>query len=373
MSSKEVTKRAVLIGPVLPIRGGIAHHTTMLKRALEPLCDLVTVSYSRQYPTWLYPGGKQTEEHLSDYREPDVDYALDGGNPISWLTTARSIRALSPKQVILPWWTVYWTPMYLVLIAALRTKSTQIILIAHNIVDHESSFLKRQLTRIVLKRADRILVHNKAAADEVDELLGHSHPTLIHPHPIYDQFPAAQSQLPRRSELELLYFGFVRDYKGLDLLIEALANIKNQSWFLSIVGEFWHQGETGFQQQIIDLGLTNNIELVPRYVSDIEAAEYFSRADFVVLPYARSNGSGIVPLAYHYSTPVIVSDLGALTAVITEGKTGWSFEANNAQSLQQTLVKRSAAEAASMKPHIEQLKSRWSWSSMARTLLETDT
>jgi len=362
--------RIALIGPVLPLRGGIAQHTTMLHRSLAPRCELLTLSFTRQYPNWLYPGQGQSERNQATYREPGVEYCIDGLNPLTWRAAKRHLQVFRPRAVMVPWWTVYWAPWALHIIAAIRATGGRLVFIVHNVVDHEAATWKRWSTSHILARGDRFIVHTQAAAQELSKLMGEEKQITVHPHPIYDQFPTGVPALPRRSALELLFFGFVRDYKGLDILLEALAGLDRQDWHLNIVGEFWGETERSCQARIEEFGLSTRIEVVPRYVTETEAAGFFGRADFVVLPYTQTSGTGIVPLAYHYNKPVVVSDIGALAETALEGKTGWHFRGGSAASLGNTLAARSAEEAKKMVPAIEELKKRWSWDSLAQTLLD---
>ena len=361
--------RIVLVGPVLPLRSGIAQHTTMLHRALASKCDLKTLSFARQYPNWLYPGRDQTEPGLDDYREAGVEYDINGLNPLTWRTAVRRILAFAPDAVIIPWWTVYWAPWSRFLAAGMRAAGTQVVFVAHNVVDHETAAWKRWLTRHVLGAGDHILVHTHAAEEDLTRLLGGVLEVSVHPHPIYSQFPADIPSPPRRAALELLFFGFVRDYKGLDVLLKALAGLDRSDWHLSIVGEFWKAREAICRVDIERLGLAERIELVPRYVTATEAARYFGRADLVVLPYRHSSGTGIVPLAYHYNKPVVVSNIGALAETVRNGRTGWLFDEGSPNSLRETLAPRSAQETTAMATAITELKTLWTWDNLAETLL----
>lgn len=361
--------KVALVGPVVPLRSGIAQHTTCLHRALGGLSRLRTVSFRRQYPDWLYPGQEQTESGGVSRREPGVEYLVDGLRPLSWRRAVRSLRDFRPDLVIIPWWTIYWAPWNQILLHGLRPQNPWVVFLVHNVVDHESAAWKVWLTRRVLRKGDGFLVHSNAAAADLSGLLGSDEGILVHPHPIYDQFPIEVAPAPRRAPLELLFFGFVRDYKGLDLLLEALAGLSRRDWRLSIVGELWNQGEQTCRAALDRLGLAEQVELVPRYVSDTEAARYFQRADLVVVPYRQSYGTGVVPLAYHYDKPVIASNLGALAEIVQPGRTGWLFEEGSVTALRDTLARRTAREASAMAPEIHALKAGWTWCGLAEMLL----
>ncbi len=361
-------RRIALLGPVLPFRGGIAQHTTRLRQALDPLVALRTYSFSRQYPRWLFPGENDRDPDLEGYAEPGVDYCLDSLNPLTWSRTARKIRAFGPQALVLPWWTVYWAPLYLYLCSFMQRTGIPVLFMCHNVCDHEAAGWKTRLTRKVLSTASGYLVHSRAESDRLRHL-GLQAPVWIHPHPIYDQFPPAQGRLPRRAGLELLFFGFVRPYKGLDVLFQALARLPSgKDYRLSVVGEIWKGGDD-YRAMAARLGIADRVEFVSRYVSDREAAEYFQRADAVVLPYRNATGSGVVPVAYHYGKPVVVTRVGGLPDVVRAGETGFIVEPDDPRALADVLAGLTPEGCRGMREAIGELKREFTWQRLAEVLL----
>ena len=173
---------------------------------------------------------------------------------------------------------------------------------------------------------------------------------------------------PRRGSLDLLFYGFVRPYKGLDLLVEAMA-LTADDVYLTIAGEFW-DGERQIRERISALGLGSRVELRPRYHSEEETAELFARCDVVALPYRSATGSGVVPIAYHYNKPVIVSRVGGLPDVVHEGETGRLVEPGDVEALAAAIKSMTRTEAESMIPAIQAMKSSMTWSSLAAALLD---
>jgi glycosyltransferase involved in cell wall biosynthesis len=195
-------------------------------------------------------------------------------------------------------------------------------------------------------------------------------PTRVCPHPLYDDYPAAAGSLPRRAGLELLFFGLVRPYKGLDLLLDALALCPDVDLHLSIVGEFW-SGLDAARERIARAGLESRVELVPRHVSDAEAAEYFARADALVAPYRAASGSGVLALAQWYGVPVIASDVAGLAEAVDDGRTGWLFPAGDAQALADVLRHRaSRAAAQAMAGELAALRDSLTWRRLAEAVLQ---
>jgi glycosyltransferase involved in cell wall biosynthesis len=339
----------------------------MLHRAMADLAQRQTLSFVRQYPVWLFPGESERDPGLLKHREPGVDYVVDSLNPFTWATTVRKCREHKPEMLVIPWWTVYWAPFSGYLARKLRSQ-TNVVFLCHNVVDHEGAWWKTMAARKALGTARCFLVHSQA---QKKILLGEfpDAEIKVYPHPIYEQFPACTGPLPRRAGLELLFFGFVRPYKGLDVLIEAMGDLKGRDIHLTAVGEFW-KGYREICDRIEHMGLAGQIEIVPRFVTDQEAAGYFDRADAVVLPYRSATGSGVIPLAYHYNKPVISSRLGGLTEVIEEGVSGFTTEPGNPGALAAVLKANSGEDFRAMTNGVKSYKRNMTWDGLAMKLLE---
>jgi glycosyltransferase involved in cell wall biosynthesis len=359
--------RIALIGPVLPFRGGIAQHTTMLHRSLAKKADLLTISFTRQYPAWLFPGESDKDPAYENYREPGVQYLIDSLNPLSWEDAIDTVRTFAPSAIVFPWWTVFWTFCFHHIASAVKRPGTRVVFLCHNAVEHESALWKRHLTSWVFKTANQFVVHTQSEKANIRNLIPEAQ-VRVYPHPIYDQYPSPSSlgTLPRRAELELLFFGFVRRYKGIDVLLDALALIRDESVKLTIAGEFW-EGERKTREKITFMGLREIVEILPRYQTERETAELFGRADVVVLPYRSATGTGVVPLAYHYNKPVVVTRVGGLPDVVDENLTGFVVppEAPHelACALRRCLHFRPQAE------HFTAVRKRMSWQGLATTLI----
>lgn len=365
--------RIALVGPVQPFRGGISQHTTMLRRALSEQCLVRTYSFSRQYPSWIFPGESDRDAALDGYVEPDTVYSLDSMNPWTWRCTVDELFAWHPDAAIFPWWTVYFAPMFAYMARRLRSAGVEVHFICHNVVEHETAAWRRFVTRRVLAIGSSYTVHTRI--DERNLLSMFPDAThVLHPLPVFDNYPPAHGSLVREHELELLFFGFVRPYKGLDVLIEALALVDpGLDVRLAIVGEFWHGAEES-RSRIERLGLEGRIDIVERYVSDAEAAEYFDRADAVVLPYRAATGSGVVAVAYHYDTPVISTEVGGLPDVIVDGETGLVVEPESPIALARAIERLAVADRSLMRSAIQRFKAeRLSWPGFASAVLAVAT
>lgn len=352
-----------VVGPTLPFRGGIAQYNTRLRRAFERRSDIRFFSFSRQYPKWLYPGANDRDPDAHGHREPGVDYTIDSINPLTWWRTMRTIRRLAPALVVFHWWTFFWAPCFMAMIHWLKRRNIRVALICHNLADHDARGFKAALSRRVIDMADAYLVHSRAQADE----LARRHPghqVECHPIPLYGQYPAASGRLPRRGRLELLFFGFIRPYKGLDVLLDALAELQDPDVYLTVVGEHW-----GDASALVARCAGNpNIELHLHYMSDAEAAEYFHRADFVVLPYTSATPSAVASLAFQYDTPVIASRVGGLVDVVVDGETGILVTPADAASLADALRSANRDLARQLISGIAGFKDLYTWQSLATAL-----
>ena len=359
--------RLALVGPVLPYRGGIAQHTTMLHRTLATRAELSTFSFTRQYPTWLYPGESDRDPAYAEQREPGVCYLLDSLNPWTWRTVAAAALRERPQAIVMPWWTVYWAPCFWYLSRAFARSGVPVLFFCHNVIEHETAPWKAALTRAVLRQGSCFAVHTRVDATNLASFLPGA-PVSVHPHPVYDQFPEPDGTLAPRARLELLFYGFVRPYKGLDVLIEAMARLETRDVLLTVAGEFW-EGRERVEARVRELGLADRVEIVPRYLTEAETAERFTRADVVVLPYRSGTGSGVVPLAYRYEKPVIATRVGGLPDVVLDGETGLLVPPEDAGALARAINSLSRDRARAMAPAIRRQKQAMTWDGLASTLL----
>jgi glycosyltransferase involved in cell wall biosynthesis len=240
--------------------------------------------------------------------------------------------------------------------------------LCHNVSDHEASPYKVLLSKTVLRVARGYCVQSRSEEARLAELLPGAR-IVVHPHPLYDQFPPASEKLPRRARLELLFFGIVRPYKGLDILLEAMALVERRDVHLSVVGEFW-QGEKSTIRRIDELGLRDRVDVEARFVSDQEAANHFARCDAVILPYRSASGTGIIPMAYHYAKPVIATRVGGIVDAVLDGETGFLVEPESPIALARAIDSVVPEGLAALAPNIEKFKAGMSWEGLADTLIQ---
>ncbi|MCA9919809.1 MAG: glycosyltransferase [Anaerolineales bacterium] len=321
--------RFCLIGPTYPYRGGIAHYTTLLAQHLREAHEVLLLSFSRQYPAWLFPG-KSDKDPSERPLQTEASYALDPLNPLTWWRTLRQIRNWQPDVVVIPWWHPYFAPVWAALGRGIRrlTPRPRLIFVCHNVRPHEqgrfSKLLLPRVLKLVLGQADGCIVHSQADREILLEVLPQATVT-VSPLPTYAALGGESAaeipvELPTDRPL-LLFCGLVRPYKGLDVLLEAMALLQRPVHLL-VAGEFWQGGRASYQAQIEQLGLTNCVTIIDDYLPDELLAACIDRANVVVLPYRSATQSAVVQTAFGRGKPVITTNVGGLAEAVENGRTG---------------------------------------------------
>ncbi len=336
--------RFCLIGPTYPYRGGIAHYTTLLAQHLRQEHEVLLLSFSRQYPSWLFPG-KSDKDPSERPLQTEAHYPLDPLNPLTWRRTLRQIRQWQPDVVVIPWWHPYFAPVWLGLgwgIQRIKPRP-KLLFICHNVRPHEQGQLSRLLLPGILKsvlgRADGFVVHSQADEAILQAYLPGAQ-VVVSPLPTYAALggePAAELPVALPSDRPLLLFcGLVRPYKGLDVLLEALALLKRPVHLL-VAGEFWQGGRANYQEQIARLDLTDCVTIIDEYLPDELLAAYIDRANVVVLPYRSATQSAVVQAAFGRGKPVITTDVGGLAEAVADGRTGLVVPPENPRALAEAI------------------------------------
>ena len=380
---KDPITSVLIVGPISPFRSSIATHLTALMEQLESLENVVVsvISFKTLYPSWLFPGERDSnpESYLSS--SSIIDYTLSSINPLSWIKTARKVRDAEPDIVIIPLWSFFPAVCLGWIAAKCRNHRLSIITIVHNVTDHEQSRLKSILLAYQASASDAYVFHSKAAFETLSKSFSDK-PSVVHPLPIGRGYPIRidetligldrdfQEDAPGK---KLLFFGLVRPYKGLDMALEALTLISDESVTLTVAGEFWTKPEA-IEAQITRLNLEHRVSLIPEYIEEKQAEELFHGCDLVLLPYREISSSGVLPLAYAFGKPVIASNLPGLAEQIEHGSTGWIVPeykpASFAKTIEEGLLK---ANQAQVKSAIRQKALSMSWNTYANRLLTLDT
>jgi len=348
-ASKDVQPRrkVAVVGLSYPYRGGISHFSTLQVRALRRKYDVTFLSFSRQYPDFLFPGQTQFDHSAKTLDEPH-ERIIDTLNPLTWLAAARRLNREQPELIVFQWWHPFFAPPFGTIVRLLQAPlRRRVCFLCHNVMPHEASRVQTLLTRYAFPRRGFYIVHSEQDREQLAALRPSATIRKGH-HPTYSEF--AQGNVSGKAEARralglaedrktLLFFGLVRAYKGLRYLIEAMPQVrKSLDCHLLVVGEFYDD-KAPYLELIRKLGLQDAITVVDRYVPNEEVGRYFSAADVAVLPYISATQSGIVQVAYGLNTPVIVTRVGGLPEVVEDGRTGFIVEPEDAGAVARAIVR----------------------------------
>lgn len=366
----------VILSPAHPLRGGIASSTERLARELQEQGAEVTIySFRLQYPDILFPGKTQ----YADDPPPaglHIRTVVNSINPLNWIRVGRELAGLRPDLLIVRYWLPFMAPS-LGTIARLtrRNGHTKVIAIPDNVIPHESRPGDRGLTRYLLGAADGFVVMSRSVEQDIRSFDIRKPVTYV-PHPIYDNYGPRvdRDRALRHLNLDesyryLLFFGFIRRYKGLDLLIRALADerLRKRPLRLIVAGEFYEDRST-YEALIRDLGLEEKIHLFAEYIPNEEVKYYFGAADLVVQPYRSATQSGISQLAYHFNRPMLVTRVGGLPEIVEHGKVGYVVETDVAAIADAIADFFEQNRIKAMTEGVEENKELFSWTRMVEGL-----
>ena len=309
-----------------PFRGGIAQFNANLSKELQKEHEVIPFTFKRQYPQFLFPGTTQyitADDHAIPINSIPV---LDTANPLTYKMSARQIAKSKPDVLIMKYWMTYFAPSLGTVANYLKKQDCKVISILDNVIPHERRFFDKPLTTWFLKQNSGFVAMSESVRDDLLSLQPDAR-FILQEHPLYDHFgekmdkPFAREQLEIDPEKKtLLFFGLIRDYKGLDLLIDAMP-LLDESFQLVIAGESY--GDFGKYRQAIDSSpARERIKVLNRYIADDEVPQLFSAADLLVTPYRSATQSGVIPIAYHFDLPVLATDVGGLKESIERAGTG---------------------------------------------------
>lgn len=337
--------RVILLGPIYPFRSGEAQSNTILATNLSKSHDLKVFSFRRLYPKILYPGKSQKYAEKKELSFK-VDYCVDSLNPLTWLKTFLKLKKENPDVLIVTWWTVFLSPCLFTILALVKLiTKIKICIFCHNVLPHEQSVFNKILTYPVLKLGDYFVVLSTQTMNELKTLLPNAKVKKII-EPTYDKYFVNPKITKKEAQKKIgvhgnvaLFFGLIREYKGLEFLLKAMKYVdKRINLTLLVVGEFWENKEK-YISLIEKEGIKNRVRIVDRYVSDSEATIYFAASDIFVLPYISATYSGIIQVAYGFGKPVIVSDVEGLTDYVEDGKTGFIVKSKDPKAIADALNK----------------------------------
>jgi glycosyltransferase involved in cell wall biosynthesis len=371
----------IIIGSAHPLRGGgITTFNERLARQFQSEGHNTTIySFSLQYPGFLFPGKSQ----FTDKPAPDdihIHTRINSINPFNWVAVGKEIKKLKPDIVVVRYWIPLMGPCLGTILRIIRkNRHTKIICIADNIKPHEKRIGDKWFTRYFIKPVDAFIVMSEKVMSDLRSFTKEKKAVLT-PHPLYDNFgEKINKELARKKlgigndELVVLFFGFIRKYKGLDILLDAVGEIKNsktknQNLKFLIAGEFYEDRKS-YDDQIEKLGIKDSLILHTDFIPDSGVKNYFCAADVVIQPYRNATQSGVTPLAYHFEIPMIVTKVGGLPAMVPDNKVGLVAEPT-AGSLANKILEYFQKSENYFLPHLLEEKKKLSWTKMTETIFE---
>lgn len=370
-----MVNKLVIIGPAWPLRGGLSAFdeklaTQFTEKGIQTRID----TFSLQYPSFLFPGKSQ---YTTDPKpiNVNIDVCINSINPFNWIKIGLKLYREKPDLIIVRFWIPFLAPcLGTILKIAKKNKHTKVISIIDNMIPHEKRMGDRLLTKYFVKTVDGFIAMSEKVKNDI-KTFSHK-PVSISPHPIFNHFGDPITKMEARTQLGLpeqdkiiLFFGYIRKYKGLDLLIQAMANetIKNLGIQLIIVGEFYEDAST-YHDLINALGLQNRISFYSNYIPDGEVKNYVCSADFIIQPYKNATQSGVTPLAYHFEKPMLVTNVGGLADTVPHLKTG-IVVAPTAEEIAKGIETLYELGEKHFIPNIIEEKKKYSWSQMTEKFL----
>lgn len=326
--------KILIVGPAWPYRGGIADFDERIARKYIKKGDEVEIfTFTLQYPSFLFPGKTQ---YSPDPRPEDLDIKrkVNSINPFNWIKVGRELKKKNADLLIIKFWLPLMAPCFGTIARIVKGNGkTKVVSILDNIIPHEHRPGDKILSKYFVSSIDAFIAMSKSVYDDLKSL-NDKKPCLMSPHPIYDNFGTAVSREEAVGSLGLdpsakymLFFGFIRDYKGLDILLKAIADerIKNSDIKLIVAGEFYNNSEKYFELEK-ELGLEGKIIWRTDFIADEQVKNYFCASDIIVQPYKTATQSGVTQIAYHFEKPMLVTNVGGLPEIVPNGKVGYSVE-----------------------------------------------
>lgn len=368
-------KSIVIIGPAHPLRGGLASYDERLaKEFISQGCNTIIYTFSLQYPGFLFPGTTQYSTEPAPKDIP-IKVCINSVNPLNWISIGNELKKLRPDIIVVRYWLPFMGPcLGTILRRVKKNKHTKVVCIADNIIPHEKRPGDVLFTKYFVKPVDAFITMSEKVLGDLPSFTGNK-PARFVAHPLYDNFGEKISRQEARrylgigsDEKILLFFGFIRKYKGLDILLDAMKQLRDKPYKLLIAGEFYEDRKQ-YDEQIESLGIRNQLILKTDFIPDSEVKYYLCAADVVVQPYRNATQSGVTPLAYHFEVPMIVTNVGGLPSLVPDGKVGLVAEPE-AGAIAQKTIEYFERGAASFMPFLTAEKKKYSWQKMTEAIFE---
>ena len=368
--------KIIILGTAYPFRGGLATFNERLARQLQAEGhEVEVITFTLQYPSFLFPGKTQysSEQAPADLH---ITQQVNSCNPLNWWKVGNKIRRMQPDLLISCYWMAFFAPCYgIIQRIAKRNGKTRCIGLVHNMIPHEPNLLDKLLAPFYVRNTDGFVALSESVVKDIDSLDKHTKPKISYPHPIYDHYGAQMEKNEACQHLNLdpkkqymLFFGLVRAYKGLDLLLDAFGKVKDQlpDLRLIVAGEFY-EDEEKYRAQLYFNKLNDRVIIHNDFIADADLRKYFGAADLIVQPYKSATQSGVTQVAFHFEKPMLVTNVGGLGEIVHDHKMGYAVEPN-AEAIAQAITDYyTNNRQADYTEYLIQQKDRYSWSGMAQT------
>ena len=365
----------VIIGPAYPLRGGLASFDERLAREFQTQNFQTTIyTFSLQYPSFLFPGTSQYSSEAAP-EDLNIKVCINSINPLNWIKVGNELKKSKPDIIVVRYWLPFMGACFgTILRRAKKNHHTKIICIADNVLPHEKRIGDKQFTSYFIKPVDAFITMSEKVLTDLRRFTNKPARKIVHP--LYDNFGEQINKAKARKHLGLnvddkiiLFFGFIRKYKGLDILLEAINILKQHSTLnikLLIAGEFYEDRKL-YDEIIQKNNLQSQIILRTNFIADSEVKYYLSAADFVIQPYRNATQSGVTPLAYHFEKPMLVTNVGGLPSLVPDKKVGLVAEPN-AQSIAKKILELYDFGEEFFLPSLREEKKKYSWSILVDTI-----
>lgn len=371
----------VIIGPAHPLRGGLASFDERLAKEFQSQNDNVIIyTFSLQYPSFLFPGTSQYSTEPAP-QGLNIKVCINSINPFNWFKIGNELKKLKPDIIVVRYWLPFMGACFgTILRKVKRNHHTKVICIADNVLPHEKRIADKQLTSYFLKPVDAFVTMSEKVLTDLKLFTNKPAQKIVHP--LYDNFGEKIDKSEARKHLGLnvndkiiLFFGFIRKYKGLDILLEAMSILNSRPAVngqqltdikLLIAGEFYEDKKL-YDDIIKKNKLQSHIILRTNFIADSEVKYYLSAADFIIQPYRNATQSGVTPLAYHFEKPMLVTNVGGLPSLVPDKKAGLISEPN-AESIVEKILELYTIGEEYFLPHLREEKKKYSWSVLVDTI-----
>lgn len=369
--------KVFIIGPAYPLRGGPAKfNENLCEELIKAGHDAQLISYSLQYPNFLFPGSSQFETNSKAPNHLKIHTLINTVNPFNWFKVAYFIKIQKPDFILFRFWLPFFGPS-LGTIAKLVKSKTKVLALTDNIIPHEKRFGDKAFTNYFVKNCDGFIAMSKTVLSDISKFTSNIN-KVYSPHPMYETYGEIVTQNEARAKLNLnkedkiiLFFGLIRHYKGLDILLEAMANdnIKKQNIKLLIAGEFY-ENKKPYLELIAKHNLQNIIILHDKFIANEDIRYYFCASNLVAQTYRKATNSGVTMIGYYYEKPMLVTNVGGLAEIVLNDKCGYVVE-NNIEKISEKINDYFVNNRETLfTQNVKLEKKKYEWHSFIKVLLE---